>query len=62
MKNQSAFVISEIQKKLTQARLIFNSELVGSGPARGVQQNGPFDKVNVHSWLKKEKNLIAVRA
>ena len=42
--------------------LYVNGELVARGPARGFQRSQPFDAVDVSKYLKKGKNLFAVRA
>ncbi|MBC2594473.1 alpha-L-rhamnosidase [Ruficoccus amylovorans] len=39
-----------------------NGEYVGRGPARGFQRSWPVDEIDIRSWLKKGKNLIAIRA
>jgi hypothetical protein len=42
-------------------QLYINGEYVCRGPARGFQKSWPYDEVDVSAWLKKGKNLIAVR-
>ncbi|QYY35421.1 alpha-L-rhamnosidase C-terminal domain-containing protein [Ruficoccus sp. ZRK36] len=42
-------------------QLTINGEYVCRGPARGFQHSWPYDEVDVSRWLKKGKNLIAVR-
>ncbi len=42
-------------------RLYINGEFVGSGPARGFQRSWPYDEYDVAKYLKRGKNLIAVR-
>ncbi len=43
-------------------QLYINGEYVCRGPARGFQHSWPYDLVDVSRWLKKGKNLLAVRA
>ncbi len=43
-------------------QLYINGRYVCRGPARGFQRSWPLDRINVRPWLKKGKNLIAVRA
>jgi hypothetical protein len=43
-------------------RLFINGRFVNRGPARGYQSHWPYDEVDVGAYLKKGKNLIAVRA
>ena len=43
-------------------RLYVNGRHVARGPARGYQENWPYDQVDVSSYLQKGYNLIAVRA
>lgn len=43
-------------------RLFINGKFVCSGPARGYQHSWPFDEIDVAKYLKKGKNIIAVRA
>jgi alpha-L-rhamnosidase len=43
-------------------RLYINGDYVCGGPARGFQAHWPFDEVDVRPWLKKGKNILAVRA
>ncbi len=43
-------------------QLYVNGEYVCRGPARGFQKNWPFDEVDISPWLRKGRNLIAVRA
>ncbi len=46
-----------------QAYLLFiNGQFVSRGPARGFQDHWPYDEVDVRPFLKKGRNLIAVRA
>ncbi len=43
-------------------RLYINGKYVTSGPARGFQSHWPYDAVEVSDYLKKGRNLIAIRA
>lgn len=43
-------------------KLYINGEYVARGPARGHQENWPYDELDVAKYLKKGKNVIAVRA
>lgn len=43
-------------------QLYINGNYVCRGPARGFQGHWPFDEVDVSKWLKKGRNVIAVRA
>lgn len=43
-------------------RLYINGKFVCSGPARGYQHSWPFDEIDAAKYLKKGKNIIAVRA
>lgn len=43
-------------------QLYVNGQFVCRGPARGYQSCWPFDEVDVRPFLKKGKNVIAVRA
>ena len=43
-------------------RLYLNGRYVCGGPARGFQSHWPFDEIDIRPWLKKGKNIIAVRA
>lgn len=43
-------------------QLYINGRYVCRGPARGFQNSWPYDEVDVHEWLKKGRNVIAVRA
>lgn len=42
-------------------RLWINGQFVCSGPARGYQESWPFDTFDIAPYLKKGKNLIAIR-
>ena len=42
--------------------LYLNGRFVCRGPARGFQANWPYDEVDVRQFLRKGKNVIAVRA
>lgn len=42
-------------------RLWINGRFVCSGPARGYQESWPFDSFDIAPYLKKGKNLIAIR-
>ena len=43
-------------------RLYINGEYVNAGPARGYQCDWPYDEIDVAKYLRKGKNVIAVRA
>ena len=43
-------------------QLYVNGRLVCRGPARGYQAHWPYDEVDVRPFLRKGKNVIAVRA
>ena len=43
-------------------RLYINGEYVNAGPARGYQRSWPYDEIDVAKYLKKGKNVLAVRA
>lgn len=43
-------------------RLFINGTYVCSGPARGFQAHWPFDQLDVASYLKPGRNVLAVRA
>lgn len=43
-------------------RLYVNGAYVARGPARGFQASWPYDEIDVRPWLRRGKNLIAVRA
>lgn len=43
-------------------QLYVNGTYVCRGPARGFQKSWPYDEVDIRPWLKKGKNLLAVRA
>ncbi|HYF48892.1 MAG TPA: family 78 glycoside hydrolase catalytic domain [Planctomycetota bacterium] len=43
-------------------QLFINGRFVCRGPVRGFQSHWPYDEVNVAQYLRKGKNLIAVRA
>jgi len=43
-------------------QLYVNGEYICRGPARGFQHHWPFDEVDLHSYLRPGKNVIAVRA
>ena len=43
-------------------RMWVNGRPVCRGPARGFQSHWPFDTVDLAPWLKRGKNLIAIRA
>ncbi len=43
-------------------QLYMNGEVVCRGPARGFQSHWPYDQVDVRRYLRKGKNVIAVRA
>ncbi len=43
-------------------QLYINGRYVCRGPARGFQNSWPYDEVDVREWLKKGRNVIAVRA
>lgn len=43
-------------------RLYINGEYVNAGPARGYQREMPYDEIDVAKYLKKGKNIIAIRA
>ena len=42
--------------------LYLNGRYVCRGPARGFQRSWPFDEVDVAAYLRKGKNILAVRA
>lgn len=42
--------------------LYVNGELAARGPARGYQRSQPFDTVDITKFLKKGKNILAIRA
>ncbi len=42
-------------------KLYINGTYICRGPARGHQENMPYDEIDVTKYLKKGKNLIAVR-
>ena len=43
-------------------QLFINGILIARGPARGFQSKWPYDEIDLHSYLKKGKNILAVRA
>lgn len=43
-------------------QLYVNGLYVCRGPARGYQRSWPFDEINLRQWLRKGRNVIAVRA
>ena len=43
-------------------RLWINGQYVARGPARGFQTSWPYDEIDVRPFLRKGKNLLAVRA
>lgn len=43
-------------------RLYINGRFVATGPARGYQSNWPYDEIDLHAYLKKGYNQIAIRA
>lgn len=43
-------------------QLYINGHYVCRGPARGFQRSWPYDEVDVRRWLKRGRNVIAVRA
>lgn len=43
-------------------QLYINGRYVCRGPARGFQHSWPYDEVDVREWLRKGRNVIAVRA
>lgn len=43
-------------------RLWVNGELVSRGPARGFQEHWPCDELDLAPWLRRGRNVIAVRA
>lgn len=43
-------------------QLYVNGEYVCRGPARGFQKSWPYDEVDVRPWLRKGRNVFAVRA
>ncbi len=43
-------------------KLYINGEYICRGPARGVQKSQPYDEVDVAKYLRKGKNVLAVRA
>ncbi len=43
-------------------QLSINGEYVCRGPARGFQSHWPYDEVDVRAYLRKGRNVIAVRA
>lgn len=43
-------------------RLYINGRFVATGPARGYQANWPYDEIDLHVYLKKGYNQIAIRA
>jgi hypothetical protein len=43
-------------------QLYVNGEYVCRGPARGFQSHWPYDEVDVASYLRKGRNVIAIRA
>ena len=45
----------------TQYRLYVNGKHVNQGPARGFQRSWPYDEVDITSYLKKGRNVIAAR-
>lgn len=42
-------------------RLCVNGQPVCSGPARGRQESWPFDQIDLAPWLRRGRNVIAVR-
>lgn len=43
-------------------QLYVNGEYVCRGPARGFQKSWPYDEVDVRPWLRKGRNVFAIRA
>ncbi len=43
-------------------QLYVNGRFVGRGPARGFQSHWPYDEIDLRSWLKRGRNILAVRA
>ena len=43
-------------------QLFVNGRFVGRGPARGYQHSWPYDEIDVAAFLKKGRNIFAVRA
>ncbi|MEI8385982.1 MAG: alpha-L-rhamnosidase C-terminal domain-containing protein [Verrucomicrobiota bacterium] len=43
-------------------QLYINGEYICRGPARGFQSHWPYDEVDVHRYLRKGDNVLAVRA
>ncbi len=68
-KFREKFELTELPKKAPlyitadqSYRLYINGKFVASGPARGYQHSQPFDEIDVAKYLKKGKNIIAIRA
>ncbi len=68
-KFREKFTLTEVPKKAPfyisadQAyRLYINGKFVASGPARGYQCSQPFDELDIAKYLKKGRNVIAIRA
>ena len=66
---RKTFQLAEVPKKAPlfitadqSYRLFINGKFVCSGPARGYQHSWPFDEIDAAKYLKKGKNVIAVRA
>jgi hypothetical protein len=43
-------------------RLFVNGQFVARGPARGVQSHWPYDEIDIRKYLKKGRNVLAIRA
>ncbi len=43
-------------------RLYVNGRAVSRGPARGFQHSWPYDEIDLAPWLRRGRNVIAVRA
>ncbi len=43
-------------------QLFVNGSFVCRGPARGFQSHWPYDEIDLRPWLKKGRNILAVRA
>jgi len=43
-------------------RLFVNGVLVARGPARGVQSHWPYDEIDLRPYLRRGRNILAIRA
>jgi len=55
-------VLRSLLRQTSRINSTVNGEYVCRGPARGYQKSWPFDEVDIEKWLKKGRNVIAVRA